>query len=59
MGIFPPNSKKIEIIEKGKNKESYILTGYTIFHIKWWIVSIFRHELTTFRNKNYRFISNV
>ena len=65
MGIFPPNSKKYKNINnrkrKGKDKESYIFIVYTIFYIKisGGLVVFFDDELTTFRNKNYRFICNV
>ena len=65
MGIFPPNSKKYKNINnrkrKGKDKESYIFIVYTIFYIKisGGLLVFFDDELTTFRNKNYRFICNV
>ena len=54
MGIFPPFQKKI------KEKESYIFIIYITFNITGVELLVFLDdELTTFRNKTYRFICNV
>ena len=57
---FPPILKKCKnrnkSKRKGKDKENYIFIVYTIFKL---VVVFFDDELTTFRNKKYRFICNV
>ena len=54
MGIFPPHSKK-------KEKKSYIFIVDITFNISGGggLLVFFDDELTTFRNKNDRFICNV
>ena len=58
MGIFTPNSEKRGEERKVKGKLHIYCLHYILYNW-WWIVNIFDDELTTFRNKDYRFDFNA